>query len=135
MTILGLKIGRKKTEEPIDPAVEAALRRRLDERVKTVGSAQRPAAHGAMREDSRTCRREPVYRVGAAMFDVGHETSCRVTNQSFSGLRLSFHDDAVVCPDEFALSIPTLRFIGVVRKAWQKESEVGVAILRWSDAA
>ncbi len=134
MAILGFKIGRKKSEEAIDPAVEAALRERLVERLRTVEKSRRSDGAAAMRDDCRQSKREPAFRVGSAVFEIGRETSCRVVDQSFSGLRLEFHNSDE-CPDEFALSIPTLRFIGIVRKAWQKEHEVGVAILRWSDAA
>jgi hypothetical protein len=134
MAILGFKFGRRKAEEALDPAAEAALRVRLDARLKSVEKARRSDGAVTMRDDARRSRREPVYRIASAMFEIGDESSCRVVDQSYSGLRLAFHD-AADCPDEFALSIPTLRFIGIVRKAWQNENEVGVSILRWSDAA
>jgi hypothetical protein len=134
MTILGFKFGRRKSEEAIDPAMEAALRVRLDARLKMVDKARRSDGAATMRDDARKNRREPVYRIASAMFEIGDEASCRVIDQSYSGLRLAFHE-AADCPDEFALSIPTLRFIGIVRKAWQNDNEVGVSILRWSDAA
>jgi len=133
MAILGFKFGRKRAEEALDPAVEAALRMRLGERLKAVEKARRADGAAIMRDDARKCRREPAYRIASAMFEIGDEASCRVIDQSYSGLRLAFHDGADF-PDEFALSIPTLRFIGIVRKAWQDENVVGVSILRWSDA-
>lgn len=129
----GFSIGARKAEERTDPAVEAARRKRLDERLLKVERARHSGAASAFHGEGRADLRERVYRVGSAMFEPGHETSCRVIDQSYSGLLLEFH---VVgeCPDEFALTIPTLRFIGVVRKAWQREAKVGVSILRWSDS-
>lgn len=108
------------------------MRARLAGRVEQVGQARRPPAFGTIRGVDRQHQRTQAYRVATAMFSPETQTSCRIVNQSHSGLRLAFNSDAE-CPDEFALTIPTLRFIGIVRKAWQRGREAGVAIVRWSD--
>jgi hypothetical protein len=133
MPIFGLTLKPKKTEPEIDPVLEAAIKARLAERVRTIDRTRRPIKASFIRESTRECDRARVYRVGSAMFSPDHETSCRIVDQSFSGLRLAFNG-VTECPDEFALTIPTLRFIGIVRKVWQNNAEVGVSILRWNDA-
>lgn len=115
-----------------DATAAAALRRRLDERLAGVSRPRTPST--VFRAESRRDRRSAAYRIGAAIFEPGHLGSCRVVDQSRSGLRLEFYADGA-CPDEFALQIPTLQFIGVVRKSWQEGRFIGVSILRWCDAA
>lgn len=134
MTFLGLPLARRKPEGGPDPETEAAMRARLAGRVKSVDQKRRLRDFGTIRGASRRHDREASYRVATAMFAPDELSSCRVVNQSHSGLRLSFHSD-VVCPDEFALTIPTLRFIGIVRKVWQSGCDAGVSIVRWSDCA
>ncbi len=129
---MGLTLRRQKSET-IDPALESARRERLAARLHSV-SKRSAADTGRIGGEFRDSRRQSAYRVGSAMFEPGHETSCRVDDHSYSGLRLEMLSSAP-CPDEFALTIPTLRFIGIVRRAWQNERQVGVAILRWRDAA
>jgi len=133
VAIFGLTF-RKKTPEPeIDPALEAAIKARLAERVRSIDQARRPIKAAFISENGRRCERAQVYRVGTVNFEPDHQVSCRVVDLSFSGLRIAFNSD-VDCPDEFALSIPTLRFIGIVRKVWQDGRMAGVSIERWSDA-
>ncbi len=134
MPIFGLTLKSKPAATDIDPALEAALKARLAERMRSIDKSRRPIKATFIRESARQCDRARVYRVGSAMFSPEHETSCRIVDQSFSGLRLAFNGVAA-CPDEFALTIPTLRFIGIVRKVWQIDGEVGVSILRWNEAA
>lgn len=128
MAILKLNRKRKNAEQAIEAERRTALRQRLNERLQSLDKKRRAV------DDNRDSRRESVYRVGSAVFEPGRERTCRVVDQSYSGLRLELAD-AETCPDEFALTIPTLRFIGIVRKEWQNETHVGVSILRWSDAA
>jgi hypothetical protein len=134
MAFLGLISRRNKAGTGADAAVDAALKKRLSDRLHAVQDARRLGEAPTVAADCRANRRERVYRVGSAMFGPDHETSCRIVDQSYAGMRLEIHGDKA-CPDEFALTIPTLRFIGVVRKAWQNETEIGVSIVRWSDAA
>lgn len=134
MTFLGLSLARKKPETGPDPEVEMATRMRLASRLQAVEQKSRLRNFGAIRGVSRRHDREASYRVATAVFSPDELTSCRVVNQSHSGLRLSFHSD-LKCPDEFALTIPTLRFIGIVRKVWQSGCDAGVSIVRWSDCA
>jgi len=132
MAILGAALLQKKSTP--DPALEAAQQARLANRLKQVDETRRSKEFGAIRGVNRGHERAQVYRVATAMFSPVQQTSCRIVNQSHSGLRLCFNADAD-CPDEFALTIPTLRFIGVVRTIWRKGNEVGVSIVRWSDGA
>lgn len=127
----------KKTDragDKVDAAVEEALRKRLDDRIRSLQSGRRRGEARTLAEDCRADRRERIYRVGSAMFRPDHETSCRILDQSYAGMRLELHGD-IESPEEFALSIPTLRFIGVVRRVWQNGAEIGVSILRWNDAS
>ena len=132
MAILGLMNSRKNPEPAPDPALAAAMRARLATRLDQVGQTRRLTAFGAIRGVNRLHEREQAYRVATAMFSPETRTSCRIVNQSHSGLRLSFNSD-IDCPDEFALTIPTLRFIGIVRTVWRNGRDAGVAIVRWSD--
>lgn len=134
MAIFNLPSTRRKSEIEPNPEHEAAIRARLADRIETVQKARRPRSFGTVRGADRQCEREQTYRVATAMFAPDDLTSCRIVNQSHSGLRLSFNSD-VECPDDFALTIPTLRFIGVVRKVWQAGREAGVSIVRWTDNA
>lgn len=120
---------RKKDELVIEKELQSALRERLEERLRGVEMTRRAAS-----ADKRQGRREMEYRVGSAMFEPGQTTSCRIIDKSHAGLRLEMAG-AGECPEEFALTIPTLRFIGIVRKAWQSDTHVGVTIVRWQDAA
>ncbi len=132
MAILGLALPRNKTEAPSDPELQSALRARLANRLERVDQARRPKEFRAIRGVNRQYAREPAYRVATAILSPDEEASCRIVDQSHSGLRVIFNSD-FECPDEFALTIPTLRFIGIVRKIWQNGREAGVAIFRWSD--
>lgn len=130
MAFLNFGAKRSKEEQALAAEMRAALHDRLKERLDGVERTRKQQTVGDRREN----RRESVYRVGSAAFEPGREMTCRIVDQSFSGMRLELKA-AADCPEEFALTIPTLRFIGIVRKAWQSEAQVGVSILRWSDAA
>lgn len=127
------KFGRKQKNRAEQLVIEAEFQSALRDRLATrLQQVERKAI--ATITENRSSRREREYRVGSAVFESGYETSCRVIDKSYSGLRLEMVDPNA-CPEEFALTIPTLRFVGIVRKAWQTESQIGVSILRWSDAA
>lgn len=132
MAILGLQLSRNRSDALPDPELEKATRARLARRLEQVDRTRRIRGFGAIRGVNRQHERKQAYRVATAMFSPETQTSCRIVNQSHSGLRLSFNSDAQ-CPDEFALTIPTLRFIGIVKKVWQSGREAGVTIVRWSD--
>lgn len=134
MALLGSVLQRKKPAVEIDPALEAAIKARVAERVRSVDQRRRPVKAVFVTENARASERELVYRVGTVNFSPEHQESCRVVDVSFSGLRFALNSDAI-CPDEFALTIPTLRFVGIVRKVWQCGRNVGVTIVRWTDAA
>lgn len=132
MAIFNLPLPRRKSEFEPNPEHEAAIRARLADRIETVQKARHPRGFGAIRGADRQYEREQIYRVATAMVAPDKLISCRIVDQSHSGLRLSFNSD-VECPEEFALTIPTLRFIGVVRKVWQAGRDAGVSIVRWTD--
>ncbi len=134
MAFLGKVNRRDEAGKGIDAGGEAAFKKRLDDRLHAVQNGCRLGETRILAAEGRANRRERVYRVGSAMFGPDQETSCRVIDQSYAGMRLEIHGDSA-CPDEFALTIPTLRFIGVVRKAWQDKTEIGVSIVRWIDTA
>lgn len=121
---------RKSDAALIDAACSAGLRDRACARVKALCFA----ANAAGPYDARDSRRVGVYRVAAAVFAPSRQTSCRLIDQSHSGLRL-FFNQKTICPDEFALTVPTLRFVGIVRTVWRSQCEAGVAIVRWDDSA
>lgn len=134
MAILAPLKRRNTADFQVEQVLAAAAREKLSSRIQSITSRGRPSAFGAIDENGRRVGRERVYRVASAIFDVNSQTTCRIVDQSYSGLRLSF-GSKINCPDEFALTIPTLRFIGIVRKVWQSETETGVSIVRWNDAA
>lgn len=131
--MLGIKFSRKTVDPVIEAELAEAARIRLEARVKSLGSSQHAATCRTLRGHERAEHRECVYRVGSAMFDQVTSVSCRIADKSFSGLKVVFNSD-VDCPDEFALTIPTLRFVGIVKKAWQNGREAGVSVVRWNDA-
>lgn len=133
MAILGLNFSRRKDQDAAQQALEAATRERLAGRLQSVNQKRRLREFGAVRGVNRQFEREPAYRVATIMFAPDETLSCRIVDQSHSGLRLSLNSD-VECPEEFALTIPTLRFIGIVKKVWQNGREAGVSIIRWNDA-
>lgn len=131
--MFGISMQRSKPA-PVDPAVEIAHRARLEQRINSVGGPSKARSYNLLREHHRAHDREAVYRVATAIFSPESAVSCRVVNKSFSGMRLSFPADFDI-PEEFGLTIPTLRFIGVVRTVWRNEREAGVSIIRWSEGA
>jgi hypothetical protein len=134
MAIFNLRLSGRKSEIEPDPEHEVAARVRVADRIEIVQKARHPRGFGTIRGADRQYEREQTYRVATAMFAPDNLTSCRIVDQSHSGLRLSFNSD-VECPDDFALTIPTLRFIGIVRKVWQTGRDAGVSIVRWTDCA
>ncbi len=68
------------------------------------------------------------------MLDTGTEITCRVVDVSFGGMRIEFLD-AGARPEEFGLTVPTLRFVGIVQSAWTTGAQTGVAVLRWRESA
>lgn len=125
---------RKEREAAEEAARRRLLMRRLDERIDGL-HAQRAANAGRMRrDDRRRWPRTPDFKVAAAILDTGAEVTCKVVDVSFGGMRVEFLDDSAR-PAEFGLTVPTLRFIGVVQNAWSKGAETGVEVLRWRESA
>lgn len=111
-----------------------ADRARLDQRVKLLVKNTRNAEAPATGGDKRRWPRAPGFNAGTALFENGWEAPCRVYDRGFGGMRVEFSDTRS-WPDEFALSVPTLRFFGVVRSVWLKGPVRGVEIIRWRETA
>lgn len=133
MAVLGLAFSRRKAPVVNNPDIEAETKARLAQRLHSVDRSRRLREFGAIRGANRVHERAYAYRVASAILSPEEVASCRVVNQSHSGMRLSFNSD-IQCPDEFGLTIPTLGFVGIVRKVWQNGRDTGVAIVRWNDA-
>ncbi|MFN0023068.1 MAG: hypothetical protein ACKVS5_04140 [Parvularculaceae bacterium] len=118
-------------------AEAAALRMRVEkarlgERLGKMKAKARPALGPAIDAEQREWPRARGYNVATALVGVDRTVSCRIVDCGYGGMRIEFHDDAPQ-PEEFALTVPTLRFVGIVRRAWQSKRQCGVAILRWSE--
>ncbi|MEZ5921675.1 MAG: hypothetical protein R3C60_10030 [Parvularculaceae bacterium] len=122
---------KRKQKTAMEVAIEAeaaALSKRFDQRLRAT------LQHGAAREETRAYSRKKDLRVALAIFAPESEKSCRIVDHSYSGMQIELLPEEC-CPEEFALTIPTLAFIGVVRKVWQNGNRVGVSILRWSEVS
>jgi len=132
--MFGLPAGNRKAEASAEAATQAAERDRIEQRLSAIRAACRRARSCGEIGNGRGGRREGVYKVASATFVPDQDTSCRVVDQSGAGFRLAFHEIEPI-PEEFALTVPTIQFIGIVRKVWQNGAEVGVSIVRLPDAA
>lgn len=130
--MFGLKLSRRKPEPDIDPMLTARLGDRLNGRLSAIERTRRATGEPRAKDNQRAHPRQSALRVAAATFEPGRDVTCKIVDQSFGGLRIEFIEEGDA-PEEFALTIPTLRFIGLVRKVWQSEGVVGVAIVQWSD--
>jgi len=122
---------RKQKKSAMEVAIEAqaaALSKRFDQRLRAT------LHHGVAREETRAYSRKKDLRVALAIFTPETERSCRIVDHSYSGMQIELLPEEC-CPEEFALTIPTLAFIGVVKKVWQNGNRVGVSILRWSEVS
>lgn len=128
------KNNARKAAEQAQELENQKTRARLAARIQSIGGSPHEDARQNLRGHQRAEARAASYRVGSAMFDQVDSLSCRIVDQSYSGLRVVFNSE-IECPDEFALTIPTLRFVGIVRTHWRNGREAGVSIVRWSDAA
>jgi hypothetical protein len=125
----------RKAAQAAEEARRAAEdRKRLAARMEALLRNNRKAEAPAIGGDKRRWERAVGYNAGTARFNAGLETTCRVQDCAFGGMRLEFAD-ARSWPDEFILSVPTLRFFGVVRSVWQDGCERGVEVVRWCETA
>lgn len=125
----------RKAKEAEAAALQArADKARLGERLGNMKAKAKPALAPAIDAEQREWPRERGYNVATALFDTGQAVSCRIADCGYGGMRVEFHDDAPH-PEEFALTVPTLRFVGIVRRAWQSGRKCGVAVLRWRETA
>ncbi len=109
-------------------AEKMRLEKRMSALLKNKRAAEAPATGG----DTRRWPRAAGFNAGTAIFASGFEAPCRICDRGFGGMRIEFPDE-INWPDEFALSVPTLRFFGIVRSAWRRGRERGVEIVRWRE--
>lgn len=112
----------------------AEQRQRLDGRMKALIRNTRKAEAPIMRGDTRRWPRAGGFNAGTALFGGGCATPCRIRDRGFGGMRIEFSDECG-WPSEFALSVPTLRFFGIVRSVWKDGQARGVEIVRWRETA
>jgi hypothetical protein len=110
----------------------AAERQRLEKRMKALLKNKRAAAAPATSADLRRWPRAAGFNAGTALFDSGWEAPCRIHDRGFGGMRIEFSDERS-WPNEFALSVPTLRFFGIVRSVWKNGQTRGVEVIRWRE--
>ncbi len=125
---------RKEREAVEDAARVRQVRQKVDARINDLKARPKTAAARTIGAEQRQWARKPAYNVASAIYDTGAEVSCRVVDLSFGGMRVEFFDDAPR-PDEFALTVPTLRFVGIVQSAWSNGAQSGVEVLRWRESA
>lgn len=123
---------RKAAQAAEDARRIEAEKFRLEERMSTLLKNKRAADAPATGGDTRRWPRVAGFNAGTAVFESGFEAPCRVCDRGFGGMRIEFPDTRQ-WPDEFALSVPTLRFFGIVRSAWRKGHVRGVEIVRWRE--
>lgn len=112
----------------------AEERKRLKGRVEALLRNNRKAEAPAIGGDQRRWERAAGHNAGTARLPFGVEAPCRIQDCAFGGMRLEFADMRS-WPDEFVLSVPTLRFLGVVRSVWRDGCERGVEVVRWCETA
>ena len=128
---MGILNCQRRNAEPAFEVDQDALQARLAGRLQSLKDGK-ASCFASKTSNKREAPRENSLRVGAAYFSPESETTCRVIDTSFGGLKLEFLNGEVA-PEEFALTVPTLRFIGIVKSEWQKDGVVGVSIVRWRE--
>lgn len=125
----------RKSREAVEEAARARLvRQKVESRIKDLKAKQGTVAPSALDADQRRWPRTPAYKVATAVLDTGAEVTCRILDVSFGGMRVEFLDEQTR-PPEFGLTVPTLRFIGIVENAWSNGAQTGVEVLRWRESA
>jgi hypothetical protein len=125
----------RKEREAAEDAVRARLmRQRLDQRIGDLKAKTASTAARSINEELRRWPRTASYKVATAILDTGVEVTCRIVDVSFGGMRVEFLDETAR-PGEFGLTVPTLRFVGIVQNAWSKGAQTGVEIMRWRESA
>lgn len=125
----------RKERQAAEDAVRARLmKQRLDQRIGDLKAKKTSTAARSIKEENRRWPRTPAYKVATAVLDTGVEVTCRIIDVSFGGMRVEFLDETAR-PGEFGLTVPTLRFIGIVQNAWTKGAQTGVEVVRWRESA
>ncbi|HBS35227.1 MAG TPA: hypothetical protein DEA50_09160 [Parvularcula sp.] len=125
----------RKERQAAEDAVRARLmKQRLDQRIGDLKAKHASAPVRSMNGENRRWPRTPAYKVATAVLDTGAEVTCRIVDVSFGGMRIEFLDESVR-PGEFGLTVPTLRFVGIVQNAWTRGAQTGVEVVRWRESA
>lgn len=123
---------RKAQEQAAEAALASLIRQRADERISALREKKAAAAARTIGAEQRRWPRTPAFNVASALLDTGTEITCRIVDVSFGGMRVEFLDERAP-PGEFGLTVPTLRFVGIVHSAWTKGAQTGVEVLRWRE--
>ncbi len=124
---------RKEREAEDEAALARLVRMRADERISDLKSKKDASRARTIGPEQRRWARTPVYKVATAIVDTGAELTCRIVDVSFGGMRVEFLDESER-PAEFGLTVPTLRFVGIVQSAWSKGAQNGVEVVRWRES-
>lgn len=125
---------RQRQQAADDADLARLVRLRAGERIKDLNAKKGAGAARAIGAEQRRWPRTPAYKVATAVLDTGTEVTCKIIDVSFGGMRVEFLDHSAR-PSEFGLTVPTLRFIGIVQNAWTNGAETGVEVLRWRESA
>jgi hypothetical protein len=124
---------RKEQEAAEDAARRRVMKQRLDQRIDALNAKKTAGAAPLMTDEKRRWPRTPAYKVATAVLETGAEVTCRIVDVSFGGMRVEFLDERAR-PSEFGLTVPTLRFIGIVQNSWTSGLSTGVEVLRWRES-
>lgn len=125
---------RKEREAAEAAAQMRMVRQRASDRIKDLKSKQGASAARTIGAELRRWPRTSAFNVATAVLDTGAEVTCRVIDVSFGGMRVEFVEGTAP-QTEFGLTVPTLRFVGIVHGAWSSGAQAGVEILRWRESA
>jgi hypothetical protein len=125
---------RKAQALAAEAELASLVRLRAEERISALRASTGAGATRTIGAEQRCWKRTPAYYVASALLDTGDEITCRIVDVSFGGMRVEFLDEKAR-PGEFGLTVPTLRFVGIVQSAWTRGAQTGVEVLRWRESA
>jgi hypothetical protein len=125
---------RKANQAAEDAVLARLMKQRIDRRIDSLNAKKTIGAARTLDQENRRWPRTASYKVATAVLDTGVEVTCRIVDVSFGGMRVEFLDETAR-PGEFGLTVPTLRFIGIVQNAWSNGAQTGVEVVRWRESA
>ncbi|HNR76274.1 MAG TPA: hypothetical protein PKM48_04040 [Parvularculaceae bacterium] len=128
MAIFRLTQNRKSAPSGVRKPIKGKRREIVAARLGAVIGAAHADRWRAEMPDDRRSPRAQTNHVASALIGAGETATCRVVNKGVAGLRLQLLEDKE-CPEEFGLTIPALRFVGIVRREWRRGADIGVSIL------